>query len=69
MDKLLPTLSGVISAVPVLLALGAVLLFAAGYFAHSVWGDNSAIEEISEELLKKEYNIQVEFSNQGNKGN
>jgi hypothetical protein len=69
MNKLLPALSGAVSAVPALLALGALLLFAAGYFAHSLWGDNSAIEEISEELLKKEYNIQVEFSNQDNKGN
>lgn len=63
MDKLLPTLSRVITAVPILLALGAILLFAAGYFAHSVWGENSAPEQIAEELLKREYNIQVEFSN------
>jgi hypothetical protein len=47
---------------PYVLALGAVILFVMGYVSHMMLGANNAIEEISEELLKKEYNIDVEFS-------
>lgn len=50
--------------IPYILALGAVALFSMGYIAHMMLGANNAIEEISEQLLKKEYNINVEFSNQ-----
>ncbi len=63
MDKRLSSLSMIMTSLPLLLFLGALLLFSAGYFSHSLWGDNNEIEEISEELLKKEYNIEVEFSN------
>ena len=63
MDKRLSRLSMIMTSLPLLLFLGALLLFSAGYFAHNLWGDNNEIEEISEELLKKEYNIEVEFSN------
>jgi hypothetical protein len=60
--KRLSDLSMIMSSVPFVLALGAMLLFAVGYIAHNVLGDNNAVEEISEELLKKEYNIDIEFS-------
>lgn len=50
------------SSVPLVLALGAISLFAVGYVAHSFLGDNNELEEISEELLKKEYHIDIEFS-------
>jgi hypothetical protein len=50
--------------IPYILALGAVLLFSLGYISHMMLGANNAIEEISEQLLQKEYNIQVEFSAQ-----
>ena len=62
MEKDLSKLSIIMSSLPLLLALGAILLFAVGYAAHNFFGDNSPLEEISEELLKKEYNINVEFS-------
>lgn len=50
--------------IPYILALGAVILFILGYFSHMMLGANNAVEEISEQLLKKEYNIEVEFSSQ-----
>lgn len=62
MDKRLSMLSAVMRSIPLALSLGAILLFAAGYVAHSLWGDNNAVEQITEELLDKEYNIDVEFS-------
>jgi hypothetical protein len=45
-----------------LIAAGAVALFIAAYVSHRLLGDNNVIEETAEELLKKEYNIDVEFS-------
>lgn len=51
-----------IQYIPYLLAFGAVILFALGYVSHMLLGANNAVEQISEELLKKEYNIDVEFS-------
>jgi hypothetical protein len=52
----------IMSSLPFLLALGALLLFAVGYAAHNLWGDNNPLEEVAEELLNKQYNIDVEFS-------
>lgn len=49
---------------PYILALGAVVLFSMGYISHMMLGANNAVEEISEQLLEKEYKIKVEFSNQ-----
>lgn len=63
MDKRLSTLSIITSSLPLLLVLGALSLFAVGYGAHKLWGNNNPVEEVAEELLKKEYNIDVEFSN------
>jgi hypothetical protein len=63
MDKRSSALSMIMNSLPLLLALGALLLFAVGYGAHNLWGDNNPLEEIAEELLKKDYNIEVEFSN------
>lgn len=63
MDKKLSTLSTIMNSSPLLLALGVLLLFGVGYGAHKLWGDNNPIEEIAEEILKKEYNVNVEFSN------
>lgn len=39
-----------------------VILFTIGYVAHIMLGDNNAIEEMSEGLLKDKYGIDVEFS-------
>ena len=46
-----------LSALPIIIASGAVILFIIGYIAHSFFGDNNDIEETAEYLLKKEYNI------------
>jgi flagellar biosynthesis protein FliQ len=51
--------------IPYLLAFGAVILFALGYVSHMMLGANNAVEQISEELLNKEYKIRVEFSDEG----
>ena len=51
-----------LSALPIIIASGAVILFIIGYIAHSFFGDNNDIEETAEYLLKKEYNVDVEFS-------
>lgn len=48
MDKRSSTLSMIMTSLPLLLALGALLLFAAGYIAHNVWGENNPLEEIAE---------------------
>lgn len=47
---------------PFIIALGAIVLFVVGYISHAMFGANNVVEEVSEELLKKEYNIDVEFS-------
>lgn len=62
MDKRLSTLSAIMNSLPLLFILGALLFFAVGYAAHKIWGDNNPVEEIAEGLLRKEYNIDVEFS-------
>ena len=62
MGKRLSSLSMIMSSLPFLLALGALLLFAVGYAAHNLWGDNNPLEEVAEELLNTQYNIDVEFS-------
>jgi len=54
------------SSLPLLLALGAISLFAVGYVAHSIWGDNNVVEEVAEELLEQEYHIEVEFTENKN---
>ncbi len=54
-------------SLPLLLSGGAVVLFVLGYTAHGMYGKENPIEEIAEELLKKEYNITVEFSNESEK--
>lgn len=48
--------------IPYLVASGAVALFIAAYVSHLMLGDNNVIEETAEELLKREYKIDVEFS-------
>jgi hypothetical protein len=45
-----------------LIAAGAIVLFTIGYVAHALLGDDNTVEEISEELLEKEYHIEVEFT-------
>lgn len=65
MGKKLSNLSMIMSSWPLLLASGAILLFALGYYAHKLHGENSPLEQLSEDLLKRGYNITVEFS--GNK--
>lgn len=62
MDKRSSTLLTIMNSLPVLFILGALLLFAVGYGAHKIWGDNNLVEELAEGLLRKEYNINVEFS-------
>lgn len=52
----------IVSALPFIIAFGAVALFIMGYVSHSMIGRENPIEEIAEELLKKEYHIDVEFS-------
>jgi hypothetical protein len=47
---------------PVIIAVGAIFLFVIGYVSHAMFGANNVVEQVSEELLKKEYNIDVEFS-------
>jgi hypothetical protein len=51
-----------ISNITYLIAAGAIVLFTIGYVAHAVLGDDNSVEEISEEILKKEYHIDVEFT-------
>jgi len=51
-----------ISNISYIIAFGAVILFSLGYISHLLLGDNNTIEDMSEELLKREYNINVEFS-------
>jgi hypothetical protein len=48
--------------VPYLIAAGAVVLFVVAYISHTLLGDENIIEETAEDLLRKEYRIQVEFS-------
>lgn len=60
-------LSTVLKTSPYLITAGAIVLFALGYVSHHLLGDDNAVEEISEELLKNNYNINVEFSS-GHKG-
>ena len=48
--------------IPFLMACGAIVLFTIAYVSHSFLGDNNVIEETAEDLLKKEYKIEVEFS-------
>lgn len=62
MEKKFSTLSTVMSSVPLVLASGALLLFVVGYCAHKLCGDNNPVEELAEDLLKKDYDITVEFS-------
>jgi hypothetical protein len=45
-----------------ILVFFSILLFAVGYIAHTLWGDNNPVEQMAEEMLKEEYNIDVEFS-------
>ena len=33
-----------------------------GLFAHYMWGDNNLIEEISEDMIKLQYGLDIEFS-------
>lgn len=62
MCKILSRLSMIMNSLPLLFVLGALLLFAVGYGAHKIWGENNIVEELAEGLLRKEYNIDVEFS-------
>lgn len=39
-----------------------VILFAICYGSHYLLGKNNPIEEVAEDLLKKEYDIDVEFN-------
>lgn len=50
-------------AIPHVLALIAIaLLVIIGYLSKGPLGDNNVIEEVSEEILKDEFHIDVEFS-------
>lgn len=42
--------------------VGAGVLFVVGYTAHAMYGNNNVIEEVVEDMLNKEYHIDVEFS-------
>lgn len=48
--------------VPYLIAAGAVVLFIVAYVSHTLFGGENIIEETAEDLLRREYNIEVEFS-------
>ena len=48
--------------IPFLIAAGAIALFIVAYLSHCMLGDNNVIEETAEDLLRKEYKIDVEFS-------
>ena len=50
------------SVIPFLIAAGAIALFIVAYLSHCMLGDNNVIEETAEDLLRKEYKIDVEFS-------
>jgi low affinity Fe/Cu permease len=39
-----------------------ITLLGIGFVSNKFFGDNNAVEEIAEEMLKKDYNITVEFS-------
>jgi hypothetical protein len=49
-------------ALPILYIACAVLLFGAGFVSHIVWGNNNPVEQITEEVLKDDYGVDVEFS-------
>lgn len=54
-------------ALPHILALIAiVLLVIIGYLSKFTLGDNNVVEQVSEEVLKDEFHIDVEFSGQRN---
>jgi len=55
-------LSNVVWIVPYLIASGAVLLFIVAYISHIFVGGENIIEETAEDLLRKQYKIDVEFS-------
>jgi hypothetical protein len=55
-------LSSAVWMVPYLIAAGAVILFVVAYISHTLLGDENIIEETAEDLLRREYKIQVEFS-------
>lgn len=54
--------AAIVSTLPFLLGLGAGVLFIMGYTAHAMFGKDSVLEEVAEELLSNKYNIDVEFS-------
>lgn len=33
-----------------------------GIVSHYLWGDNNIVEEIAEDVIEKEYGIDIEFS-------
>lgn len=49
---------------PILLFLLCISLFASGYISYKFIGADNIIEEISELLLKRIFNIDIEFSNE-----
>ena len=55
-----------INKLPFLFIVIVILIFTIGYVSHSILGKNNPIEEIAEDILKKEYNIDVEFSGDEN---
>lgn len=62
MVKILSSFSTIMSRLSFILVFFSILLFAVGYIAHTLWGDNNPVEQMAEEMLKEEYNIDVEFS-------
>jgi len=54
--------SNIIWMVPYLIAGGAVVLFVVAYISHAFFGEENIIEETAEDLLRKKYSIDVEFS-------
>jgi len=39
-----------------------ITLLGIGFVSHKFFGDNNVVEELTEDILLKDYNIDVEFS-------
>ena len=39
-----------------------IFLCLAGIISHYLWGDNNIVEQISEDVIKEKYGIDIDFS-------
>lgn len=49
---------------PGILFIGGIILYVVGYVSVMVLGPHNVVEEVAEVVLKKEFNIEVEFDDE-----